>query len=111
MALLAKIGTHVLKRLPLLAVAAIVAAILRFGSQAPADRSLEGVADLLEGAVGGTVAVDEFVWEPSEGSLTDPLFGRNVLFLAATEPDGPRDLYRARVRVSREGRPLAVRSV
>ncbi|MBW2455205.1 MAG: hypothetical protein JRI68_11875 [Deltaproteobacteria bacterium] len=97
-------------RLPLLAVVALVAVILRLAAQAPAERTLEGVAELLGAAVDGTVAADEFVWEPSEGRLVDVLFGRNVLFLAETEAAGPRDLYRARVRVSREGRPLAVRS-
>ena len=98
-----------LKRLPLLAVAALVAAVLRLATQAPADRTMAGVAELLGAAVDGTVTEDGFLWEPSEGRLVDVLFGRKVLFLAATEAAGPRDLYRARVRVTREGRPLAVR--
>lgn len=50
--------------------------------------------------------VDRVAWEPSRGVVTDATLGRRMLFLASAVPNGPRDLYRARVRVSYEGKPL-----
>lgn len=47
-------------------------------------------------------------WEPSAGGVSDLLLGRPLLFLAASEAGGPRDVYRAFVRVTREGQPLRV---
>jgi hypothetical protein len=105
--LLARISTELRKRARLLGAAAILALVVRLFSSSPAPRSEEGVARLLGDAVGGQVTPGEFVWEPSSGPLTDLLAGRRVLFLAAAA-DGRRDLYRAAVRVSREGRPLGV---
>lgn len=80
-------------------------------AEAPADRSEAGVAQLLGAEVSGDVAPDDFVWEQSEGAARDLLFGRRVLFIGETEePDGRtrRDVYRARVRVTRGGHPLEV---
>ncbi len=57
------------------------------------------------------VRPDEIRWEPSSGALGDLVLGRFVLFLASAEPNGPRDVYRARVRLSPEGRPLAIGAV
>lgn len=50
--------------------------------------------------------VDRIVWEPSRGVVTDATVGRRMLFLASATEAGARDLYRARVRVSYEGKPL-----
>ncbi len=66
---------------------------------------------MLGQAVGGHMAPNELVWEPSVGVWHDALWGRSLLFLAAVHGQSERDLYRARVRVSREGKPIAVRHV
>lgn len=63
---------------------------------------------MLGQSVGGVVRSGEFRWESSDGVVLDNLLGRRVLFLAAAAEDQPRDLYRARVRVSFEGRPIGV---
>lgn len=67
------------------------------------------VAAQLGAAVGGTVAPDDYVWEPSSGALRDTFEGRLVTFTASL--GGPRDVFRARVRVARSGRTLGVREV
>ena len=77
----------------------------------PPDATLRGVAEVLGASVGGTVEPDDFVWEASRGVLADSLLGRRVVFLARSSPDSPRDLYRAAVRVTLEGKPVSVRSV
>lgn len=73
-------------------------------------RTVEGVARLLGTAVDGQVRPGEFVWEAPGSALDELIWGRRVLFLAAPA-GGPRDLYRARVRLSLEGQPLEVRAV
>jgi len=95
---------------PLLLVAIGVAVLGQLFQPAVPPKSVDGVAQLLANAVGGTVHSDEFVWEPSSGPWTDFFFGRAVIFLAAPFAGGPRDLYRGWVRVSREGRAIAVRA-
>ena len=90
---------------------ALVALGARLHLPAPPPKSLQGVAQLLGAAAGQVVRESEFVWEPSGGAWRDALRGRNVMFLAATREGAARDLYRARVRVSREGRPIAVESL
>ncbi|MBI4953479.1 MAG: hypothetical protein HY908_15730 [Myxococcales bacterium] len=80
---------------------------VRCAAGPPAAPGVEGVAALLGRAVGGAVEPDELVWEGSTGALGDAFLGRPVLFLAA-RGDGPRDLFRARVRMGREGRPVSV---
>ncbi len=74
-------------------------------------RSVEGVAQLLGDAVDGRVRPGDFVWEEPESLFSELVFGRRVLFLASPAPGEPRDLYRARVRLSVEGQPLGVRSL
>jgi hypothetical protein len=83
----------------------------RLASPSLPPRSIEGVAQILGDAVDGRVRPGEFVWEEPEGLLSELVFGRRVLFLAAPVTGEPRDLYRARVRLSVEGQPLAVRSL
>lgn len=86
----------------------VVAAVVR---PAPAEVSSAGVASLLARASGKVVAPQDFRWEPSRGALLDAVAGRRVLFLGSAAADAPRDVYRARVRVSLEGRPLEVTDV
>jgi hypothetical protein len=68
--------------------------------------NIVSLADALGGAAHGVVAPSDVRWEPSHGWMQDFVGGRWVLFLASDEPNGPRDVWRARVRLSPEGRPL-----
>jgi hypothetical protein len=98
-------------RLPLVAAFAVAAVAGRACAPAPPARTIEGVALMLGASVHGSVRPGDFVWERPEGVLWEGVFGRNVLFLASETPGGPRDVYRARVRVSLEGHPIDVRAV
>ncbi len=63
---------------------------------------------MLSEATGAVVEPNDIRWEPSRGVLGDFLTGRNVLFLGSASPGAPRDVYRARVRLAPEGRPLGL---
>ncbi len=99
----------------LLAALAVLAALAgAVGRPSPPARSVEAVAVMLGAAAGGEVRPDDFVWEERGGWLSDTFLGRSVLFLAARSrvpggPRGPADLVRARVRLTRDGRPIDVR--
>src|SRR5256885_1976872 len=80
----------------------------RFSRPAPPPRTVEGLARMLGAASAGTVSPLDIAWEPSPGILSEVLWGRRILFLSRTSPDAPRDLFRARVRVTLEGRPVRV---
>lgn len=99
-----------LRRLPAIGALTLLAVGAKLCGPAPTSADEDGVAAMLGEAVGGEVARDAFVWERSRGWLADALLGRRALFLAAIG-DAPRDLFRADVRVSREGRPIAVGDV
>lgn len=95
----------------LLAVCCGAGLLVKACGPAAAPRSVEGVARILGEAVEGRVKPGEFVWEPPGGALEELFLGRRLLFLAAPAGGGPRDLYRARLRLSLEGHPLEVRDV
>jgi hypothetical protein len=77
----------------------------------PAVQSVEGLVVALERATGGVVRREDVAWEPSPGILTEILAGRRILFLSRPREGGARDLFRARVRLTLEGRPVAVSAV
>jgi hypothetical protein len=79
---------------------------------------------MLGKSIGGTVVPTDIAWEPSPGVLAELFWGRRVLFLgraggpesraasgASAAENTPRDLYRARVRVTLEGRPVTIEGV
>ncbi len=101
----------VLQRVRLVVVIAACALVTRLLAGTPPDPTPQGVAKMLGTAIAGVVHPDEFVWEPSRGAVIDVLMGRDVLFLGIAEHEDLRDLFRARVRVSREGRPIEVQRV
>ncbi len=106
--------THAKSRGLLAGGVALVALVLRLGAEAPPPRSVEGVADLLGRAAGASVKPDDFLWEERGGFLHDAFVGRRVLFLASPRAAGsgaPRDLFRARVRLTRAGRPISATDV
>ena len=86
---------------------------LAFGVSAPSppERTTEGVAAMLGAAAGGEVRPDDFVWEARGGFLADAFLGRRVLFLARRGGSAGADLYRARVRLTRAGRPLRLEAL
>ena len=59
-------------------------------------------------ASGAVVKPEDIRWERSGGVVGDLVLGRFALFLGSATANGPRDVYRARVRLSPEGRPLSV---
>ncbi len=69
-------------------------------------RDADAIAAELGHSVNGSVRALDVRWEPSRGWLEDLVLGRFVLFLASETPGAPRDLYRARVRLSPDGTPL-----
>ncbi|RYG69811.1 hypothetical protein EON77_14390, partial [bacterium] len=94
-------------RLPLFAFAA-AAGVGSALSRPSLEASTEAELRASLGAATGQ-HVDTVVWEPSRGIVVDATLGRRMLFLASASEKGPRDLYRARVRVSYEGKPLELR--
>src|SRR5262249_42195363 len=104
---LRKLRDHAAPRVWIGAVAALTALVARCATPAPPPRTVEGIAAMLGASVGGTVRPDGYVWEERGSALGDAMFGRRVLFLA-TGQTGTRDLYRARVRLTRTGRAISV---
>jgi len=80
-------------------------------SGSPPPKTLDGLIEALGASAHVVVRPNDFVWEATEGILPDFTRGRRILFLGADKVGAPRDLYRARVRLSPEGRPLEVREV
>ncbi|MBX3222536.1 MAG: hypothetical protein KF795_18605 [Labilithrix sp.] len=95
------------RRGPLVGVVAALALASSYAGGGTAGDPGE-LAALLSEASGTVVEARDLRWEPSRGAVGDLALGRFVLFLGSREPGAPRDVYRARVRLSPEGRPLAV---
>lgn len=86
---------------------ALGAAALR---KAPPEKEIGALALALGERVhhGGNVSPEDVRWEPSGGSFADYTIGRWALFLGSDAAKSPRDVYRARVRLTPEGRPIDV---
>jgi hypothetical protein len=95
---------------PLLGLGVALALGTRFARPAPPPRTIEGLAALLGQATSGAVLPVDVAWEPSPGVVIEFFWGRRVLFLSSVG-GAPRDLYRARVRVTLEGRPVSIAGV
>ena len=80
------------------------------GAGAGTDGGRREIAALLGGLVAGEVRAGELVWAQSGGVVLDWLLGRGVVFAAATGEGGARDIFRARVRLTHDGRPIAARA-
>ncbi|WP_394823417.1 hypothetical protein [Pendulispora albinea] len=99
------------------AVTAFAALLVAALGQSPAEHDPKALAAMLGDAIPGAESTRRGVvdphdvrWEPSNGILADYLLGRWALFLGSASTGAPRDVYRARVRLTPEGRPLAVRT-
>lgn len=90
--------------------AACAALFTRVGLPALPDSSVQGLSRLLGAAAGVEVRPTDLYWEPRGGALAELTLGRPVLFLGA-RPGEPKDLYRARVRLTPRGQLLSVRAV
>lgn len=93
--------------------AAALAASLGPRCSAPAlpGRDVEAFAHFLGDAAGATVDAASIAWEPTRGWLGDLFSGRRALFVGYPEGQGTSDVFRARVRVSRDGQPLSVEAI
>jgi hypothetical protein len=90
---------------------AVCAALLtQLGLPEPPPPTVEGLSRMLAAAGGLEVRATEVVWEPRGDALTELTRGRPILFLGA-RPGELRDVYRARVRVTPRGQPIAVRAL
>jgi hypothetical protein len=96
------------RRAAVLTVASLLALSLRCAGNSPRERSLEGLSQMLGEATSSVVHPDSVVWEPSPGFWTEIFYGRRVLFLGAPKEGEPRDVYRARVRLTLDGSPIQV---
>ncbi|RYZ01897.1 MAG: hypothetical protein EOO73_33910 [Myxococcales bacterium] len=83
----------------------------RCASPRPPEKSLVGLSAALGRASGGVVDEQDLAWEESPGFWTETFLGRHLLFLSRNANGAPRDLYRARVRVTRGGQIIEVRDV
>ena len=90
---------------------AVVATAIAWSRPAPPPKSLDGVASMLGHASRCTVDPGELAWEPGRGVLAEAFLGRSILFLGRATGSATRDVYRARVRLSAEGKPVDVRGL
>jgi hypothetical protein len=112
----AVVTSYFRSRASLLLAMALCSFVIGIAAGAPPARSAEAIAAMLGSAAGGSVLPDDFIWEERGGFLRDLFFGRNVLFLAAMPPERPggaipHEIFRARVRLTRSGRPIALATV
>ncbi|HEX6278273.1 MAG TPA: hypothetical protein VFZ53_34745, partial [Polyangiaceae bacterium] len=77
----------------------------------PPEPTTAGLGAFLGEELRATVDAATLSWEPRRNVLAELAFGRHVLFLAAPAGGGPRDLYRAAVRLTPSGQPLSVARV
>lgn len=102
---------HLRARAVWAAIFAFVALFVGLAATPPPPRTPEGVAAMLGASVAAEVRADDFVWEARGGFWSDAFLGRRVLFLARRPGATHADLFRARVLLTRAGRPLRVRVV
>jgi hypothetical protein len=95
-------------RLRIFAVCSALGSAAALARGAPAPDDVLGVAAKLGAAARGVVAPPDVRWEQSGGVVSDVALGRWAVFLASDAPGGPRDVWRARIRVAPEGTPLSV---
>jgi hypothetical protein len=96
------------QRVRVLAAASAVGLVAQCATARPPARSLEGLATMLGASSKTVVSPSEIGWEPSPGLLAETFLGRRLLFLGAPKPGAPRDVFRARVRVTLDGKPIGV---
>jgi hypothetical protein len=89
---------------------AAVALVVSFHAGSASDP--KELANLLASEADGlSIREADLRWEPSGGMLADWTTGRWLLFLGSAVADGPRDVYRARVRLSPEGKVVGIGAI
>jgi hypothetical protein len=96
------------ERAPLAGLIAILAGAVAVCEKDGVATDAPTLATMLGESARAHVRAEELRWEPSGGVLEDWLVGRFVLFLGSATADGPRDVYRARVRLAPDGHALGV---
>ena len=86
---------------------AALGALVAFLRTAPPAEGTAGLAEALGAASASRVSPEDIAWEDGRTGLTGAALGRWVLFLARGEEEA-RDVWRAKVRVSPEGRAIEV---
>jgi hypothetical protein len=102
---------HLKSRAALAGVAAVLGLVTHCAVPKPPEKTLAGLSATLGRATGGLVDDRDLAWEESPGFFTETFAGRHVLFLSRKTETEPRDLYRARVRVTLDGQVIEVRDV
>ena len=87
---------------------AIFAGSFAVGRGVAPRKDIVDLAGALSEATAGVVEPRDVRWEPSSGVVSDFVSGRWAIFLASDTKGGPRDVWRARVRLTPEGRPIGV---
>ena len=89
---------------------AMLGALATIARSTSPGRDIAALSTALGRAAGAgqEIAGSDFRWEASGGIVADFVFGRPVLFLARATGEDPRDVWRARVRLSPEGNVLGV---
>jgi len=98
-------------RAALLGVAVALGTATHCATPHPPEKSLPGLSAALGRASGGVVDDHDIAWEDSPGFWTETFVGRHVLFLSRTAAEAPRDLFRARARVTQGGQVIELRDV
>jgi hypothetical protein len=79
--------------------------------KAPIAHDPLALAQAMESREGLLVDPTEMFWEPRTGFVDELIWGRPLLLLGRKEKSAPRDVYRVFVRLSNEGKPLALNAV
>jgi hypothetical protein len=98
-------------RAALLGVALTLGGVSHCAVPSPPEKTLLGLSAALGRGTGGIVDDRDIAWEASPGFFTETFVGRHLLFLSSNAVGAPRDLYRARVRVTQGGQIIEVRDV
>jgi hypothetical protein len=72
------------------------------------DREIGSLALALGESIHGSVLPEDVRWEPAANVAEEYVAGRWAVFLGSDRAGAPRDVWRARVRLSPEGQPLTV---
>lgn len=91
-----------------IAAATTAGIVFPFVSTSPPAPTVDGLVAWLGTQTGLAVRTEDLRWADSSGLLGDLLVGRRLLFLAAREPGGSRDLYLSRIRLGDAGQPIAI---
>lgn len=98
-------------RAALAGVAALLGVVSHCAAPQPPEKTLAGLSKELGRATGGIVDDRDLAWEESPGFFAETFSGRHLLFLSRRADAAPRDLYRARARVTLDGKVIEVRDV